>query len=186
MGRPDIWRAGNFVLRRREVPTLGADELALSDVTVARRVKDGKIGTVECIEVMSLDGAWMMRLMPGSQMEALMGSMLGEEEVLEDEWITLVLTNLMYASSIPNGHYHQGLMLLTSAYADPSLLRGGRFNRKAKAFRKDVKGLIERFLTWRKDYDAFVASQPYDERQEQVRMEAEALLDEGQNGSPLK
>lgn len=158
-----VWRCGNFVIRRREVPTFGADEWRLTDGQVRDRVNKGLIGTVGVIEVSSLDGAWCVRVMPGSQMESIMGAMLDEnEDIVDNEWMNLVCTNLITASSIPNGHYHMALMLVASAYCDPSLISGNPLSKKRRAFAKDVKKVRDAFVEWRKDYDDFVLSQEED------------------------
>ena len=140
------WRVGNFVIRRREVPTLGEEDWALSESQVRTRVRKGEIGTVPCYEVSSLDGAWMTRLMPGSQMESLVASCLESGDT--SEWLELVLMNLMQVSLIPNGYYHQGILLLTAAYYDPSLVDGGIFNGKRRRFLKDVQRLRDGFVAW--------------------------------------
>lgn len=172
------WRCGNFVVRRVDVPTFGEDEWRLSEGQVRRRVKKGEIGTVEAYEVMSLDGAWSVRLMPGSHMETMLVSVLDEEKKVDDEWVELVCTNLMMASSIPNGYYHQALMLLTAVYADPTLITGGPFSKKKREFLRDCKKVRDGFLEWRKDYDAFLESQPDDTDEQLLRLDAEEALDE--------
>ena len=160
---PQVWRAGNFVVRRRRVPTLGADDWALTDEQVRSRVFRGEIGTVEALEVSSLDGAWMTRLMPGSTMEALVSACLDDDgEAPDAEWLETVLTNLMSVSSIPNGHFHQAVLMLVAAYCDPSLLRGGLLDRRARAFRRDAARLRDAFLAWREEYDALPRDEDID------------------------
>lgn len=174
-----IWRCGNFVIRRVEVPTYGEGEWLLSREEVRRRVISGEMGTVETHEVLSLDGAWCVRLMPGSHMEVLLGAMLGEEEAVDNEWVTLVCSNLFTASAIPNGHYHQALMLLTAAYADPTLVSGSPLSRKRRAYIKDVKRVRDAFVRWRKDYDEYLETIPDDDEHEIRKMEAESILSGG-------
>lgn len=159
-----VWRVGNFVLRLRDVPTLGEEDWQLTDGQIGGKVRKGEIGTVECLEASSLDGAWATRFMPGSMMETLVRAHLdGDEGDAPDrEWLELVLTNLMCVSTIPNGHYHQALFMLTAAYSDPTLLADGfrsRRNKRVRQFRRDVMKLRDDFLAWRKDYDSFVLSQ---------------------------
>ena len=177
-----VWRCGNFVIRKRDVPTFDGDEWRLTDGQVRDRVNKGQMGTVEVIEVSSLDGAWGVRVMPGSQMESLMGAMLDDnEDVIDNEWMQLVCTNLITASSVPNGHYHMALMLVNSAYCDPSLISGNPLSKKRRAFARDVRKVRDAFVAWRKDYDEFIDSQPDDdERHEALRMAAEDVLDEPQ------
>lgn len=177
---PDVWRMGNFVLRRREVPTFGGDEWKLTDGQVLDRVRKGQMGTVKVLEVSSLDGAWMTRLMPGSSLEALLLAYLdGDDgERPDPEWADMVLTNLMAASSIPNGYFHQGVALLLMAYCDPSLLRGGLRNGKARKFRRDAKRVRDGFLEWREEYDRYVLSQEEDGRYEENAAAAREVLGE--------
>lgn len=172
------WRCGNFVIRRVEVPTLGEEDWQLSESKLRAKVRKGEIGTVPAIELSNLDGSWCVRLAPGTQMESLVSSMLGEEEFIDNDWLGLVLTNLLDASSIPNGYYHQALMLVTAAYINPSLISGGKFSRSRRAFNSDVKRLREAFLSWRKEYDEFIGSQPVDDENDLRRLEAEDLLDD--------
>lgn len=177
-----VWRCGNFVIRKRDVPTFGSDEWLLTDSQVRDRVNKGLIGTVEVIEVSSLDGAWCVRVMPGSQMESIMGAMLDDnEDIIDNEWVSLVCTNLMTTSSIPNGHYHMALMLVTSAYADPSLISGNPLSKKRRVFARDVKKVRDAFISWHKDYEEYMETLPdEDERHEALRMAAEDVLDEPQ------
>ena len=134
------------MIRLHDVPTLGEEDWQLSDVQLRSKVKKGEIGVVPCYEVSSLDGAWMTRFMPGSQMEAIVSASLGNDE--SGEWLELVLTNLMQVSLIPNGYYHQGVLLLTAAYYRPELISGGVFNAEGRRFLKDARKLREDFLSW--------------------------------------
>lgn len=178
--KPKVWRCANFVIRKREVPTLGEEDWCLTDGQVLDRVRKGTIGTVEVVEVSSLDEAWCVRVMPGTQMDAIMGVLLDDsEDVIDNEWLRLVCANLMTASSIPNGHYHEALMLVTAAYSDPSLISGSAFSKKRRAFARDVKRVRDAFLAWRREYDEFIDSQPDDDvRQEEMRIKAEEALSE--------
>ena len=133
----------------RDVPTLGEEDWQLDESQVRSKVKKGEIGVVPCYEVSSLDGAWMTRLMPGSQMESMVSASL--EDGSAEEWLELVLTNLMQVSMIPNGYYHQGILLLTAAYYRPELISGGMFNAERRHFLKDARKLREDFLSWWRD-----------------------------------
>lgn len=177
---PKVRRVGNFVLRVREVPTLGGDEWKLTDGQVLDKVRKGEIGTVEVIEVSSLDGSWMTRLMPGSALSTLLSSFLEDGESPDLDWVETVFTNLMAVGSIPNGYFHQGVALLLLAYCDPSLLRGGLRNARARQFRRDARKVRDGFLEWRKEYDSFVLSQDGDDRHEEKAFEARKIL--GENG----
>ncbi len=175
---PKVWRCGNFVIRRAETPTYGEEDWQLTEAEARAKVKRGEIGVVETYEVLSLDGAWCVRLMPGSQMETLLGSMLGEERDIDNEWVTLVCSNLFAASAIPNGHYHQGLMLLTAAYADPTLLSGGVLSRRRREFLREARRVRDAFLRWRRDYDEYIESLPHDDDRDLRKVEAEGVIGE--------
>lgn len=170
------------MIRKREVPTFGSDEWRLSEAEVREKVDSGEIGVVEVIEVSSLDGAWCVRVMPGTQMESLMGVMLDDnEDVIDNEWMRLVCTNLMTVSSVPNGHYHTALMLVTSAYCDPTLISGNPLGKRRRAFARDVKKVRDAFLAWHKDYDEYLESIPDEDEHDLRKIEVESLLSEEQS-----
>lgn len=182
MSRSKVWRCGNFVIRRREVPTLGAEDWSLTDAEVREKVDSGEIGVVEVVEVSSLDGAWCVRVMPGTQMESLMGVMLDDnEDVVDNEWMRLVCTNLMTVSSVPNGHYHEALMLVNAVYADPTLISGNPLGRKRRAFARDVRKVRDAFLAWHKDYEEFMETLPDEDENDLRKLEAESMLSEDQS-----
>lgn len=173
------WRVGNFVIVQREVPTLGEGDWRLGDEKVRSLVKSGKIGTIPCYEVSSLDGAWMTRFMPGSMMETMVSSVLGGDD--GDEWLELVLTNLMQVSAIPNGYYHQGVFLLTAAYYRPELISGGIFSGERRRFLKDAKKLRDDFLSWYRETETQRAvlyeESEEDEKRDSYRLDAEKILE---------
>lgn len=173
------WRVGNFVVRLRDVPTFGEEEWKLSDNQVRSKVKKGEIGTVECYEVSSLDGAWMTRLMPGSQMHLMVASALESGDARE--WLELVMTNLMQVSTIPNGYYHQGVMLLTAAYYNPALISGSFFRGESRRFLKDARKLREGFLSWYREAEK-ERELLYEDTDEADlrRLEAEKVLEGGE------
>lgn len=175
-----LWRVGNFVIRRREVPAYGEEDWSLSENQVSKRVRKGEMGTVPCLEASSLDGVWAVRFMPGSQIEALLLAALeGGGESPSMEWVELVLTNVMASSSIPNGHFQQALLLLLSAYFDPSLIDGGVFSGKTRRFLKEARAVRDNFLAWRKEYEGFLESIPDEEpRHVDSLAEAERILGE--------
>lgn len=156
-----VWRVGNFVLRKCEVPTFGSDEWKLGDAQVRAMVKKGEIGTVECVEVLSLDGAWCVRLMPGSLMESLLVAYMdGVENAPQKDEIEAIMTNIMAATSIGNGYFQKGITMLLAAYCDPSLVKGG--GRRTRKFLKEIKVLRDGYLEWRREYEDFMESQDED------------------------
>lgn len=175
------WRVGNFVVRECNVPTLGEEDWSLSDAQIRKKVRSGEIGVVECFEVSSLDGAWMVRVMPGSQMHVLLSQAVKSGADAGREWLELVVTNLMQVSLIPNGYFHQGLLLLSAAYYAPELLKGGMFSRERRAFAKDVKRVREGFLRWYEESERErEALYTEDDSQERMRYEAEEVLEKPQ------
>lgn len=167
------------MVRLRDVPTFGEEEWKLSDNQVRSKVKKGEIGTVECYEVSSLDGAWMTRLMPGSQMHLMVASALESGDARE--WLELVMTNLMQVSTIPNGYYHQGVMLLTAAYYNPALISGSFFRGESRRFLKDARKLREGFLSWYREAEK-ERELLYEDTDEADlrRLEAEKVLEGGE------
>lgn len=179
MSRNKRWRVGNFGIRSVEVPTLGEAEWGLSDSQIRSRVKKGEIGTVETLEVSSLDGAWAVRLLPGSQSESIIRSILEDGGAGDSEFLEMFLTNLLNVSSIPNGFLHQAIVLILGAYYDPSLVKGGIMSAKGRQFRRDVRRVRTAFLKWRAEYEEFIGSLPEDdEGHELIRQEAARLLGE--------
>lgn len=83
-----------------------------------------------------------------------------DEQVKGTDYLRTAISNMYYVSCICNGFYHHGVEMVTSAYADPDLLKE---NERGVAFMKDAKLTIERFLEWRKGYDKLVeAGEPSD------------------------
>lgn len=179
MSKKRRWRVGNFVWRLVDVPTLGEEDWQLSENQVRSRVKKGEIGTVETLEVSSLDRSWMVRLQPGSQMAMLVQAHLENiDKGQPSDWLSVVTTNIYHVSVIPNGYFHQALVLLLGAYYDPSLLKGGIFNRKAKGWRHDVKVVREAFLQWYEESKSLVEGRGTDDKREEMAIQAEEILGE--------
>lgn len=171
-----MWRVGNFVLRRHEVPTFGEDEWKLDDAKVASMVRKGEIGTVGCVEILSLDGAWCVRVMPGSLMESLLVAyMEGGDDRPAEENIEMILVSMMASTSIGNGFFQKGIMMLAEAYCDPSLVKGGRRTRR---FLKEFKALRDDYLKWRREYEDFMESQEEDIEREIMAERARKALEE--------
>lgn len=172
--KKDRWRVGNFVVRLHDVPTFGEDDWRLSDNQVRRRVQKGEIGVVEALEISSLDGAWMVRLQPGSQMHSIIMAMLGDPE--SEEMLSMFITNIYHTSVIPNGYFHQALVLLLGAYYHPELLNGGMFNSESRAFRRDAKAVRDKFLAWYEESKDVLAARGDSDRYDEMRNTAEDLV----------
>ena len=100
-----------------------------------------------------------------------------DEQVKGRDYLRTAISNMYYVSCICNGFFHHGVEMVTSAYADPDLLKE---NERGVAFLKDAKLTIERFLEWRKGYDELVeAGEPSDRElhQEEIAEKAMEILD---------
>ena len=104
-----------------------------------------------------------------------------EERSRGEDFIRTVLSNMTYVSCICNGFYHHAIEMVTSAYATPSLLQD---TEEGKGFMLDVKGTMERFLAWRKEYEKYVSANQHTEqdlRQEDIAEEAMKILSGNEN-----
>lgn len=134
---------------------------------------------VPVIDVMNLEGTWMVRIPVHFQMYGMLNRLLLELEDDDarirsnaEEWLKMFFMNWQNVTGIPNGHYHQGVMMLTACYADPSLLKSS-FWGKGKDFHKSVKNLRLSFLEWAKERERLNA-----EAEKSVDIEKEALADQ--------
>ncbi len=138
---------------------------------------------IECINVSNLDGTWYVRIPQTFEMYSMLTlayQWSQSDDAVEREhgvsFIRTVLSNMTYVSSICNGFYHHAVEMVTSAYANPSLLQDTEENKK---FLLDAKGTVERFLAWREEYEKQVASnQPTEQElhQEEIADEAMEIL----------
>ena len=120
-----------------------------------------KHGGVECLNVSMNGGSWHVRV--PSTVE-LFGMLLAGYKAycIEDgaarehygRFLTTVLHNIVYVSTVCNGYFHQGVSMVATAYANPDLLSD---KKKRKGFLGDVGQVVERFLAWRKEFDASMA-----------------------------
>lgn len=144
---------------------------------------DSEIGV---LHVSTLDGAWMTRIPSTLEMYGWLcvayadyNSDDAERKFQGEAVLATTLSNMLYASSIVNGYYHRGLELCATVYAHPTLL--DKKSKEHKGFMKDVKGLVDKFLEWRKGYDEFTRQNTpteKDEHQEDLAEQAlEILLD---------
>lgn len=139
----------------------------------------------DCINVSILDGSWMVRIPHTFEQFAMLSLAYAwslsedkDEQVKGREYLRTAISNMYYVSCICNGFFHHGVEMVTSAYVDPDLLKE---NERNEAFLKDAKLTIERFLEWRKGYDAMVAAgEPSDRElhQDEIAEQAMEILSE--------
>lgn len=140
--------------------------------------------TIDCINVSILDGSWMVRIPQTFEQFTMLSLAYSwslsddkDEQVKGTDYLRTAISNMYYVSCICNGFFHHGVEMVTSAYADPDLLKE---NERGVAFLKDAKQTIERFLEWRKGYDELVkAGEPSDRElhQEEIAEKAMEILD---------
>lgn len=136
--------------------------------------------TIDCINVSILDGSWMVRIPQTFEQFAMLSLAYSwslsedkDEQVKGTDYLRTAISNMYYVSCICNGFYHHGVEMVTSAYADPDLLKE---NERGVAFLKDAKQTIERFLEWRKGYDEQVAAgEPSDRELHQDELAEQAM-----------
>lgn len=139
--------------------------------------------TIDCINVSVLDGSWMVRIPQTFEQFAMLSLAYSwslsedeDEQVKGNDYLRTAISNMYYVSCICNGFYHHGVEMVTSAYADPDLLKE---TKRGEAFLKDVKDTIERFLVWRKEYEKHVKENEPTEQdlhQEEIAEEAMGIL----------
>jgi hypothetical protein len=163
-------RVNNFKLWRSRYKANGAD--------------------IDSLNISTLDGAWMVRLPSTLEMYGFL--MAAYNDYVSDDVtvksqgeavLSIVISNILYASSIGNGYYQRALEICATLYIHPSLL--SKKEKEHKAFMKDVKGLVEAYLDWRKVYDETVkAQEPTEEqmRQDEIAEEALQVLSEEEGG----
>ena len=148
-----------------------------------KKIKPQIVG--DCINVSILDGSWMVRIPQTFEQFAMLNlaytwslSEDKDERTKGTDYLRTAISNMYYVSCICNGFFHHGVEMVTSAYADPELLRE---NERNEAFLKDAKLTIERFLEWRKGYDEMVAAgEPSDRElhQDEIAKQAMEILSE--------
>lgn len=173
-GRPT--RIGNFKIWK--------SKFELVEDSEGKKGKKQKM-RIECINVSILDGSWMVRI-PQTFEQFAMISLAYSWSQSEDEeertkgngYLRTAISNMYYVSCICNGFFHRGVEMVTSAYADPDLLKE---NVRGVAFLKDAKLAIERFLEWRNGYDNLVSEGEPSEielHQEEIAEQAMDILNE--------
>lgn len=146
-------------------------------------IEEGKKKTpVECLYVSTIDGAWMTRIPSTIEMYGFL--VQAYEDWKSDDphlrangeaVLTVVISNMLYVSSIGNGYYQRALELCATVYAHPSLVN--KKSKEYKGFMKDVKGLTEKFLEWRSDFDSYVKKQNPEE-ESQKRLEQDEIAEQ--------
>lgn len=142
---------------------------------------------IECINVSVLDGSWMVRIPQTFEQFSMISlaytwsqSEDNEERSRGLDYLRTAISNMFYVSCICNGFFHHGVEMVASAYADPSLL--GK-TKRGKAFLKDAKGTIKRFLAWREEFDKLNAGNELSEQDllhEEIAENAMEILSEGE------
>lgn len=140
---------------------------------------------VAVVNVSSLDGLFMVRIPSTMEMYGWICMAYGDyvsDDVSRksqgEAVLTTVFGNILYTSCIVNGYYQRALEMLATVYAHPTLL--DRKDKEHKVFMKDVKGLCDAFLEWRKGYDAQERlHEPTDDdlHREEIADEAMAMLE---------
>jgi predicted small secreted protein len=156
-------RVGNFKIWRSKIeldvmPDITEEQKKLIEEKKGK-VKRQKVA-IEAINISNLDGSWMIRIPETFEMFSMLtavydGLYSDNTDIKERsrDYLSTVFTNMMYASSITNGYYHQGLFMVGAAYTDPTLLSD---KKKFKAFKHEAEGVMTRFLAWRKEFDKVV------------------------------
>lgn len=138
---------------------------------------------VPVIEVSNLEGTWLVRVPSHFQMYGMLNRLLLEVEDDDatirsnaEEWLKMFFMNWQNATGIPSGHYHQAIVMLTGAYANPDLLKSSFFG-IGKKFYADVKKLRMAFLKWAKEREKVLHAEEeaYDENKEAVADEAKDI-----------
>lgn len=109
---------------------------------------------VPVIEVSNSQGTWLVRVPVDFQMYGIVNRLLGDFQSDNEglrgnarSVLEMYFMNWQNVTGIPNGHYHQAIVMLTACYADPSLLKTSLIGR-GNNFYKDVKTLKRAFLKW--------------------------------------
>lgn len=157
-------------------------EIRVGNFKVVMQSVDG----VDVIEVSNLASTWLVRIPSDFQMYGMLNRLLGEyaedkpSRRNAEEWLRTFFLNFQNVTGIPSGHYHQGIMLLSGAYARPELLKSS-FSGVGKKFYAEVKSLRLSFLRWAKEREDVMsrAEDSFDAESESLADEAKQLLEDG-------
>ena len=139
------------------------------------RIWRGKINTgrgknkmsLEQINVCDIEGVWQVKIPSTVGMFAMIRDLYGKGDNVTLE---ALFGNMMYASIIPNGYFHQAINIIATIYAHPNLL--DEDDDEHKTLVGNVRALVKGFLRWRKEYDKRMAG---DEQSEQDIMNDEVV-----------
>ena len=146
-------RVGNFKLWRSRFQM----SVNVEDNGVRRKEKVD----VECLNVSDVEGTWKVQVPSTFEMFSVL-SALYQDYSSDDERLrsksaglfSILLGNMMYATTIGNGYYHRALEIVATCYAYPMIL--DKKDKRNKDLRKDVDSLVSAFVTWRKLWDKTV------------------------------
>lgn len=143
---------------------------------------------VECLFVTDLSGAWGIRIpvtysMYGTIVEGFADSRSDDADISKKATnaVSVILSNMMYVSSVNNGFYHHAVEIVSYLYAFPDLLKEDNPNHQK--FLDDVRQLTKDYLEWRKTYDeAMKAHEPTeeDDRHDDLAEEAAKVVSLGE------
>lgn len=139
-----------------------------------------KCTDVECINISTPDGSFLVRIPQTIEMFSMLtlayrwshGSDPQEKEDGE-AFLRCALSNMYFVSCVCNGFFHQGVQMVASAYADPSLLRDTENGRK---FMEDAEDTVRRFLEWRSEYEKNAVAGDTDDRSDEIAEDAMDIL----------
>ena len=130
---------------------------------------------VPVMEFSNLEGTWMVRVPYDCDTYNLANILIDRKE--DNELIEVYLTNLMSLSMIPNGFYHQAVMMLGMAYIHPRLLSKTVVpDKMQRQYRKDWKRLMKAWMEWGKERDDMISSRDVNVDEDYWRQRSEAIL----------
>lgn len=128
---------------------------------------------VEQICVSDLEGVWQVRIPSTNGMFAAVSG-LYEDEGLAPSLAT-IFTNMLMATTIPNGYFHRAVQICTSVYFNPDLLRN---KKQRKGLIKEADALVKDFLDWRSLAESQIQSNAPTEEDERSDEVLEEMLQE--------
>ncbi len=148
------------------------------------KIVEKEVKGVPVIEVGNIEQTWQVRIPVHYEMYGMLKYMLEELEGGNGdsfkEAINLFLVNFQAVTSIPNGYFHQAVMLLNCVYVTPEILSSSRWNKRRREFMRDVDKLKSNFLNWVKSRDALRAKEEFnhDDHEAETVDEARQILKE--------
>lgn len=144
-------------------------------------VSNYAVGDMKVYEVSNLAKTWLVRLPADFQMYGILERLMKEYQSKNkerkekaQEVLDMFFMNWQNVTGVPNGYYHQAIVLLTAAYMKPELLGGGLFdNKEQRGFKRDITNLRKTFLQWHKELKAHE-----DAADRSINMKQEALADD--------